>query len=455
MLRRKVYDALIEWKGRAHKPLVISGQRQIGKTYIVREFASREYDGCLEINLSTNPDTRDLFKGDLSVDAIIKRMNVMFPGKPITPGKTLLFFDEIQECMAAYSSLKSFSDDKRFDVIASGSLLGIMMPNIGGSPDEPGLLTPLGYEECMTMYALDFEEFLWAKGVPEDSIGYLKSCIRDRIPIDEVILQSINSYFREFMVVGGMPASVSAFIESGQFTGSIRTLNELNSVCIADINRYNKGIDIVKTLECFDSIPDQLSESNKKFRYSRIRGEKSRKAADRYMENLLWIRGAGYGNFCYAAKDLALPLKSKRDQFKVYLSDTGMLVNRYGENCLKAVYSGTYRYNLGAVAENAVAEGLMKSGYMPRYYSITKGPKRMELDFVVETGDGICVIEVKSGKDRDSPSISKVSQFYDVARRIMLSEENIRIDEKGMEHYPLFAACFFRETEPPWDGPAL
>ena len=455
MLRRKIYDRLTEWHGRKHKPLVISGQRQVGKTFIIREFARNEFDNCVEINFDKNPGTKDIFSGDLSVDSILKRISVTLPGTVLVPGRTLIFLDEIQECKPAYSSLKHFKDDGRFDVIASGSLLGIKMPNIKDSPDDPNPLTPLGYEECMTMYGLDFEEFLWARGIGEDIISGLKSCIRERRPMDDVVLNRINAYFREFMVVGGMPEAVSSFVETGQFTGVRAILKDLNEGCIRDINRYNSGIDLIKTLECFESIPDQLAESNKKFMYSRIRNEKSRKAADRYYENVLWIKGAGYGNFCYGAKDLALPLKSKRDNFRIYTSDTGMLVNRYGDNCLKAIYSGRYDYNIGAIAENAVAEGLMKSGYLPRFYNVPKGEKRMELDFVVETGDGICVIEVKSGKERSAPSITKVDRFYDVARRICLSEDNIGITEGGIEKYPMFAACFLRELEPAWDGPAL
>ena len=455
MLQRKVYQKLLDWKGRKHKPLVISGQRQVGKTFIIREFAKKEYSNYIEINLAKGPEERSIFEGSLSVDSILKRINVIFPGVDVAPGETLLFFDEIHECDSAYSSLKHFYDDGRFDVIASGSLLGVKMLNVGDSVDGPSHLIPLGYEECIRMYALDFEEFLWAKGISTKIIDELKSNIRELIAIDGPILKKVNEFFREFMIVGGMPESVSEFIDTGQFTGVKTILNELNSGCIGDINRYNAGIDIIKTMECYESLPDQLAESNKKFMYSRIRNEQSRKAADRYSENLLWIKGAGYGNFCYAVNDLSLPLRSKRNSFKVYVSDTGLLVNLYGDNCLKAIYRGDYSYNLGSIAENVVAECLMKSGYVPRYHSVQKGPKRMELDFVVETGDGICVIEVKSGKDRTAPSIFKVDTFYDVARKFMLSDENIHVDDSGTVHLPMFASAFFRELEPVWDGPVL
>ena len=455
MLRRKIYDRLTEWKNREHKPLVIYGQRQVGKTFIIREFAKNEYGNLVAIDFVKNPGAKGFFESDLSVDSILSRIAVEYPGTEIEPGRTLILLDEIQECPRAYTSLKYFKEDGRYDVIATGSMMGVKMPNIKESADTLDVMVPLGYEECVRMYGLDFEEFLWAKGIGEDITRMLRDCMRRREPIDDFILGKIDSYFREFMIVGGMPEAVSEFVRTGKFTGVRSILGDLDSGCVKDINRYNSGEDIVKTTECYESIPDQLSESNKKFMYSRIRGERSRKAADAYQENLLWIKAAGYGNFCYAAKDLSLPLKSNRKSFKVYQSDTGMLVNRYGENCIKAVYTSRYDYNLGAIAENAVAEGLMKSGYVPRYHSVQKGDKRMELDFVVENGDGICVIEVKSGKDRSAPSISKADRHYKVAHRMFFEESNIYTDDDGFEHFPLFTASFFRELEPEWNGPEL
>jgi len=208
MLRRKIYDVLAEWKGRRHKALVISGQRQVGKTYIVREFAKAEYDNIMELNFAENPQDREIFEGSLSADSIIARMSVSYPDIDINPGRTLIFLDEIQDCQEAYASLKYFTDDGRYDVIASGSLLGIRMPNISDSEDDPDVLIPMGYEECLTMYALDFEEFLWAKGIKESIISEVKECIRRKRPMDDVVLDRFNGYYREFMITGGMPESV-------------------------------------------------------------------------------------------------------------------------------------------------------------------------------------------------------------------------------------------------------
>ena len=455
MLKRKIYSDLLEWKGRMHKCLLVTGQRQIGKTFIIRKFAEDNYSYLAELNFSTMREVREAFDGDLTVDSIIARLSIIMPELTLIPGKTLLFFDEIQDCDGAFASLKQFTEDGRYDVIASGSLMSVKLPELKKQDNTDNELVPMGYDEYLQMFALDFEEFLWARGVSEKNIQSLKDRIKDRAEIDPVILKKMNSYFREFMIIGGMPAAVSAFIADGTFTGVRKVLNDLKADCLRDINRYNRGVDIVKTTECFESIPDQLAESNKKFMYSRIDDGQTRQSADKYMENLLWIRNAGYGNFCYGCVAPVLPLRSKRDVFKVYLSDTGMLVNRYGDNCIKAIYMDNLSYNLGSIAENEVAECLMKAGYVPRYFTEQKGEKRMELDFVLETGNGLTVLEVKSGKSRNVPSIGKASRFYNIDLRIILSEDNIFTDGSGMLHLPLFASAFLRELEPVWDGPAL
>ncbi|MCQ2079201.1 MAG: AAA family ATPase [archaeon] len=457
MLKRKIYADLVEWKNRKHQCLVISGQRQVGKTFIVRQFAKTEYEHLLEINLATMKEAQKIFEGDCSVDQLIMRLNVAFPNVPITPGRTLIFLDEIQDCDEAFSSLKQFTEDGRFDVIASGSLLGVRSPRrrkwARNQTECP--LVPMGYEENLRMFGLDFEEFLWAKGIGSNIIDSIRECVKRLFPLDPQILKALSSYYREYMIVGGMPESVSCFIEDRNFARSRIVLANLRTDCLRDINRYNVGVDIVKTQECFESIPDQLAESNKKFMYSRIEDSQSRQAADKYMENLLWIKGAGYGNFCYGLDAPTLPLKVRRSVFKVYLSDTGMLVNMYGDNCVKAIHSGDLGYNLGSITENAVAEALMKSGHEPRYFVEQKGEKRMELDFVLENGNGVVVIEVKSGKKRTAPSLNKVVRFYDIGTRIVLAEDNIRTDEEGIIHLPLFAACFLDELGPEWDGPKI
>jgi len=441
MLRRKMMDNLMDWKSKPnHKCLVIKGQRQVGKTFIVRRFAET-YPNHVELNFLLNPSLKEIFDGDLDTDSIIKRMKLYFEPSSIVPGKTLIFIDEIQECKAARTSLKYFTEDGRYDVVCSGSSLGIdELYGNGGS-------APVGYESSITMYGLDFEEFLWGTGVSDEQILEVKRCIQEYRQIPSAYLSVFESRFNDFMIVGGMPEVVQTYIDGKDYLEARNKILELIESAKSDINKYNSGVDRIKTAECYDSIPFQLDQTNKKFMYSRITGEGSRRSAERYMGNLLWIKAAGYGNFCYSLNGLDKPLSRMRDNssFRVYLSDTGSLSNMYGIGTIRAILNSDYSYNLGAVVENVVSECLKKGGFDQYYYHKSYGNDRMELDFVVETIDGLCAIEVKSGKSRESPSISKLKDGQ-VSRKIMLRSGNIRDESDGIEGYPLFTAAFFEYT---------
>lgn len=451
-----MYDTLREWKSRRHKCLLITGQRQVGKTFIVEAFAKAEYRNHITINFSDSPQMESIFEGDITAEEIIRRLTLHFGAGSIVEGETLLFLDGIQDTKRAFSALKQFSIYNRIDVIASGSMLDVRIPQSGiGVEGEVENLMPMGYEEPVTMHPLDFEEYLWARDIPEEVISGVRSCIRDRIPIDRHTYDVLTSLYREFLIVGGMPEAVREYVETRDFRPVSRVQNELVSSCIRDINRYNSGIDRVKTAECFDSIPYQLADTNRKFMYSRISGGQGRRSSDRYMENLLWIKGAGYGNFCYGVTQPAQPLGKyvKRDMFKVYLSDTGLLLHMYGDKARLAAYNGDHSYNFGAVAENAVANNLVKSGIGLFYYVNKKGEGKMELDFLTEFWDGLVAMEVKSGTDSTARSLSKVRDYFPVKRRIMFEEDNIRVDEDGIEHYPLFASAFIRDMDRAPEGP--
>ncbi len=450
MLERKMYGRLLEWKSRKHKCLVVRGQRQVGKTFIIDAFARAEYEHYLYLNFNDSPELKTIFEGDISAEALVNKLSLYFGADSVVEGSTLVFLDEIQECGSAYSSLKQFTLYGKIDVIASGSLLGL-----SSAPDDDRLI-PLGYEESMLMRPLDFEEFLWSRKVPGSSIEEVRRCIRERVPMEPALYERMTRLFREYMVVGGMPEAVQSYAESGDLRQPDAVIEGILSTCMRDINRCNRGMDRIKTMDCFESIPHQLSESNRKFMFSRISNDGSRASSDRYRENLLWIREAGYGNFCFALTQPTLPLAGqvKRDSFKIYMSDTGMLLHMYGDKAKAAAFEGDLSYNMGAVAENIVADGLVKCGYEPMYYRKDKGEGRMELDFVEEFWDGVAAIEVKSGRSRIAPSISKVSDFYYIARRIVLEHGNIRVDEHGIEHYPLFASAFVDEMDrrPRTDG---
>ncbi len=449
MLRRKAYDVLVEWKGRVHKPLLVKGQRQVGKSFIIEAFARDHYPHSVIVDFREDVRARAVFAGNLDVDSIIRGLEILHPDAIFEPGSTIILFDEIQDCPLAYSSLKYFALDGRYDVIASGSLLGVTLNKTNNKEEDGDGIevdpsVPVGYTEHLTMYSLDFEEFLWAKGMKDEYISMLRESIHDHVPLSEVMHSAFTSYFREYMVVGGMPEVVQNYVDTKRFSGAIHIQERLLNDAIADINKYNTSINAVKTLECFNSIPKQLAQSNKKFMYSRVDGGGSRKSAQKYSENLLWIKDAGYGNFCYKVRSVEVPLTAREDSenFKVYFSDTGLLISKYGRTVREAVAMGDSRVNLGAIAENIVAECMVKCGIVPRYYMKNQGDNRMELDFVAEIGDDLVVIEVKSGKDREAPSLSKVSSVFKVDRRMMFEDTNIRVSDDGVEHYPLYAAAF-------------
>lgn len=442
-----MYDRLLEWKNREHKCLTIKGQRQVGKTYIIDSFGRKEYSHYVYIDLNVDDPAREVFEKKTAVDEIIKSLEVIADTE--IPEGSLIFLDEIQECPRARMLLKQFTIDGRYDVISSGSLLGINNAKLKGKE----LLLPMGYEEHMTMYGLDFEEFLWAAGVKEEYIEEVRADIRGKRPIMNALYDKFSMLFRDFMIVGGMPASVDSYVRTGKFNGSFAVLDRIIETCRNDINRYNTDSNVVKTTQCFDSIAPQLAETNKKFTYTRIEGDQSRRAFGKYMENILWIKYAGYGNFCYLLDTVEMPLKSHLmpDVFKIYLSDTGMLLRMYGMDTARAIFLGNTEFNNGAIVENEIAECLMKAGIEPMFHRKNNSPKKMELDFVTEYDMKPAVIEVRSGKDRDYPSLEKAKKIFDIGRSIKLEEENISVDEDGTEHYPLFVAGFVRDIIPRCD----
>ena len=453
MLRRKAYDELMEWKINGRKPLLIYGQRQVGKTFIVEEFAKENYGTYIYANLNEDDEFRSIFEQkDRSVDSIILSICVLRKLEKVDPDDTLIFMDEIQDCPRALSSLKSFKKDGRYKIIASGSMLGVTHRFDSG---DDVAVPPMGDARVMKMRSLDFEEFLWANNIPQEAIELVRMRIREHQSIEEPIYSEFSRLFRIFQITGGMPASVQAYVDDKtNFHNSSHELEDIVSQIGRDITKYNDSYNAVKTMECFRSIPYQLAETNKKFHYSRISPDSinpknTRKAADRYMENLLWIKNAGYGNFCYALEDISSPLKNKvkHDVFRIYMSDTGILTHMYGDLAVKAIFTSDTAYNKGSMTENIVAECLVKCGYEPDYYIKNNGEGRMEIDFVLELFTGLVAIEVKSGKDRNAPSINCVGKRFNIHRLVMLEDGNIRITDDGIEHYPLFVSAFFDELD--------
>ena len=266
MLKRKAYDMLMAWKCRDHRPLLVKGQRQVGKTFIIERFGRDNYENVVFVNFVENESIKGAFDGDLDTDSILMALSMYLPDARFVPGNTLIVFDEIQDCPRARTSLKFFSIDGRFDVIATSSLLDV---DINGK-DSKNAPIPVGYEEHLTMYALDFEEFLWARGIGDNVISHVRDRLSRKEPVGRAYYDRFYSLFKEFMIVGGMPQAVQTFIDESSYRSAGTIIDSLVEAAKADMNRYNDPVDAGKIVSCFNSIPSQLSESNKKFMYSRL-----------------------------------------------------------------------------------------------------------------------------------------------------------------------------------------
>ena len=433
MLRRKIYDSILEWKKAKNGTcLLIKGARQVGKTYIIRKFGEDNYKNTIYINFDIDEDLKSAFDGNLNVDHITMLLSGLRTGFKFEEGSTLLILDEIQNCPRARTALKAFAVDGRYDVIASGSLLGVNLKKVPSFP--------VGYETDMTLRPLDFEEFVWGMGLDEKVIEEVKSCISEKTPLSAPLMKAMTDLFDQYMIIGGMPKAVTTFIEKKDFNLAADVVKNILSVTKSDIATYSSASDRVKTRACLDSIPAQLTKTNKKFVYANVM-EGNNPSTRKYAGNLLWLYEAGLIEYCYNLKQPTFPLESNMfiDSFKVYMSDTGMLMNMYPVEARRSILLKHPSVNKGGVTENVVADAIAASGR--RLYYMHNG--RREIDFIVQLGEEIAAMEVKSGKDRTSRTLDNMAKEKGpITRFIKLEDGDIRVDENGVEHYPLFATGF-------------
>ncbi len=440
MLRRKMMDELLEWKSRkGHKSLLLKGQRQVGKTSILKEFG-KTYKSCIYFDLSIDDRLCEQFRRSVDVDSFVRYAASRGPECTPVAGETLIILDEIQSCPRARMSLKQFTLDGRFDVAASGSLIDVPSKKF----ENPTALIPAGYVEHKTLRGLDFEEYLWAMGYPEDAVSEIRRCIRDKQPMGESVASAYLDRFDEYMTIGGMPEAVGSFAEKKDYAEAATIQSDIIESFYSDVSKYSSGSDAMKIRKCFQSIPVQLSDTNKKFMWSRLDGSGSRNGQRTYADAMLWMENSGMANMCHMLRSVSFPSAMNADpsNFKVYLSDTGLLVSMMGPGARTAIIEKDDRFNQGTLVENAVAECIAKSGRKPCYYINRKNPGRMEIDFVLDLGMDVAAIEVKSGKDREAASLNKTVGDPRFQRSIMLERSDISVDAKGIEHYPLFAAAF-------------
>lgn len=405
-----MYKYLINWKQKKDKSaLIIKGARQVGKSYLVREFGRNEYEGYIEINFLKNPLYKNIFKGDLSAEEIFKRLSAYIPNLKIIPFKTLLFLDEIQVCAEARTAVKFLVEDGSVDVISSGSLLGLSyLEDDDKNVTEPTSL-PVGYEEQITMYSLDFEEFLWAKGYNDDAIAYLKDFYISNKEVSKELNDKYLELFREFMIVGGMPEVVQTFIDTNNFQEASKIQGKILADYQDDISKHAKGQEKIKVRQCYDSIPKQLAKEYKKFQYSVVEKGKTSK---KYGGSIKWLCDSSLVNKCSNVNEAYIPLLAYEmdDQFKLYLNDTGLLLYLYGPETKLAILNNTLKGNAkGGIYENIISELLLKRGYKLYYYKTQNSS--MEIEFVIEKNGEVIPIEVKAGND-STPSLNSFINKY-------------------------------------------
>lgn len=435
MIKRKMYKYLINWKQKKDKSaLIIKGARQVGKSYLVREFGRNEYESYIEINFLKNPLYKSIFKGDLSAEEIFKRLSAYIPNLKIIPFKTLLFLDEIQVCAEARTAVKFLVEDGSVDVISSGSLLGLSyLEDDDKNVTEPTSL-PVGYEEQITMYSLDFEEFLWAKGYNDDAIAYLKDFYISNKEVPKELNDKYLELFREFMIVGGMPEVVQTFIDTNNFQEASKIQGKILADYQDDISKHAKGQEKIKVRQCYDSIPKQLAKEYKKFQYSVVEKGKTSK---KYGGSIKWLCDSSLVNKCSNVNEAYIPLLAYEmdDQFKLYLNDTGLLLYLYGPETKLAILNNTLKGNAkGGIYENIISESLLKRGYKLYYYKTQNSS--MEIEFVIEKNGEVIPIEVKAGND-STPSLNSFINKYHpkVSYKFVNGNVGFLDGKKTLPHY--------------------
>ena len=426
MLKRKIETYLAGWKStKNRKPLVIKGIRQCGKTFIVRKFANENYESVIYINFVLEPDKKSAFIGNIDVDTITLNLSALIPDSRFIEGKTCIILDEIQECKEARTSLKSFHIDGRFDVIATGSLLGVKgYGNKKKKDSEEGQdSVPVGYETIIDMYPLDFEEFLWANGIGDAVVDSVKSCFKNEKPVPEGIHKAMMELLYRYVIVGGLPEAVNCFLETKNIGLIYKVQRNLITEYEEDMVKYADDADKPRIRECFESIPRQLAKENKKFQYSIIR---KGGRASQYIGSIQWLEDAGIARRCYNLQATELPLEGNSipDCFKVYTTDIGILMAMLDYGAQADILKGNLYGYKGAIFENLMADFLCKSGQRLYYFHKDSG---LELDFLVRFRNECVILEVKArgGKAKSMATILKNKGTYHVNNAIKLGRYNV------------------------------
>ena len=434
-IKRKIDSFLMNWKQtEGHLPLIIRGARQIGKTYSIRKFG-QSYNSYIEINFIDNPEFKDVFNSGYSTNEIIKRISFINPKFNFIPKETLIFFDELQEYPDCSTSLKFFAEDGRFDVICSGSMMGLNYKKISSNS--------VGYKNDVTMHSIDFEEYLWTKGYSEKIGDELYSHLKEIKPFSENEFNLLNNYFIEYAVLGGMPAVIKQFLHDGTFSNILPVQRQLVFDYEEDITKYAEGLDKTRIKNIYRNIPFFLAKENKKFQITKV----AKNARNRdYAGCTDWLKDAGVINLCYCLHNAELPLKGNYDEskYKIYYHDTGLLIatldEETSEDLRKNRNLGCYK---GGIYENLIGQMLVAQDYDLFYFA--KENSQLEMDFFVRTIDSLVPVEVKAknGATASLNNLISYPSYPDVKFGIKFAHRNVGFNGK-IYTIPYFCAFLLK-----------
>ncbi|MDD7254623.1 ATP-binding protein [Bullifex porci] len=433
MLKRKATDYIENWiKTKNKKCLLVQGPRQVGKTYLVEHFAANHYEDFIEINFKEMPSAREIFTGDLTVDKMVMAIKFRFPEKKLLPKKTLIFLDEIQECEEAITSLKFWAIDNQFDVIASGSLLGIDYKRASSYP--------VGYVDYLKLYGLDFEEFLWAMGISSEMVSFLKDSLSSKAIIPGAINSQMLSYYRQYIAIGGMPEVVQKYVDTKDFREVDKIQKNLLTGYQYDIAHYASAEEKVKAEKCYLSLSKQLlDKENHKFQYKEV--EKGGRA-QKYYSSIEWLIRADIIHLCRRVTDIKFDLDdyAKDDFFRAYTTDLSLLMAMKDFSIKQHIVENTLTgSSKGGIYECAISDALYKKGYKLYFYK-NETTKR-ELDFIIQNDGKVVPIEVKSSNNRAN-SLSLLMKGNKISSGYKFIDGNIGISEEGIITLPLYMVAF-------------
>lgn len=440
MIRRKAEKQLRDSMLHDKRALLVTGARQVGKTFLVRQLGKECFENIVEINFVEHPEAIALFDGGQGAKDLLLRISA-FARKPMVPGKTLIFFDEVQKCKEIVTAIKFLVDEGSFKYVMSGSLLGVELKDIRS--------VPVGYMDELEMYPLDLVEFFEAIGIGADIIGHLRECFEQKRPVDDFIHSRMLEAIRLYLVVGGMPAAVQKYLDTNNLRKVYEEQRGILRAYKKDITQYDPDHKLLIE-EIYDLIPSELNAKTKRFILKKL-NEKAR--FDKYIGSFLWLKEAGVSILTFNIEEPRVPLmlSKQRNLFKLFLNDVGLLAAMYGGNIQTRILSKDSNINYGAVFENLVAQQLYAHGFAGDQHSLYyyNSKKQGELDFVVEYDGNVIPIEVKSGKDYDRHNaLSGVmrNEEYAISTAYVFCQQNIQTKGKVV-YYPIYMTAFFEQME--------